>query len=390
MNFKMTFKMAIKSVVSNKLRTLLTMLGIIIGVSSVVVLVSIAEGSSAQIKESIKSMGSNTLSVNLFNYPDRYKMDYKTLKDMQDLQEGLKVAPKVNFSGNARYMNNDLDVTANGIDDDFLEVNNYQLASGRNIVPTDVDGREKVVVIGSEVADTLFLGIDPLGEYIKIENVKYKVIGVLDSKGSTMGMSKDEVVFVPITTAMRVNQTNKIKSIDLKVFDSEGVEFAKKAIEGFLLQHLGNDDTLFRVYDQTQTLETINEVTKTTSMMLGGIAAISLLVGGIGIMNIMMVSVTERTKEIGIRKAIGAKRRNILLQFLIESSVISGLGGIIGIGISFIIMELVRYYFAMSVVTPVYIIVVSLGFSIIVGIFFGLYPANKASKLKPIDALRYE
>lgn len=390
MNVKMTIKMALKSIVSNKLRTLLTMLGIIIGVASVIIMVSIGEGTSAEIKSKIESMGSNILNVHLFGSAKRYTMKYDEIKELGDLDSVSMVAPVVQGNANVKNGLESEDVTLSGIDDAYTQVNNYSIGKGRDIVPLDVDYREKVALIGSDIATTLFGDKSPLGVDISIDGTKFKVIGVLEPKGSSMGKSGDEVVFVPITTAIRFFKQSSIKSITVQAATPEDVPKAESSLTDFLLAKMGNDDSKFRVYNQTETLDTINSVTKSTSLMLGGIAAISLMVGGIGIMNIMLVSVTERTKEIGVRKAIGAKRFNILMQFLVESAVVSGLGGVIGIIGSFLGIYMLKKYLGMRVITPSYIVFAAFSFSLIVGVFFGLYPANKASKLKPVDALRYE
>ena len=390
MNIKMIIKMALKSIVSNKMRTLLTMLGIIIGVSSVIIMVSIGEGTSAEIKSSIESMGSNLLDVRLFNYSNRYILDYEEIKSIEDLDSIYKVAPMVSGSASGKNGLETMDISIKGIDDEYTEVNNYNIQYGRNIVPLDIEERKKVAVIGSDVATELYGGQNIVGQDIRIDGTKYLIVGVLESKGSSMGQSSDEIVFIPITTAIRFLKISAIRNVSIQASSSEVVDRAEEEITNFFLRKMDNDEDLFRIYNQTETLETIEDVTKSTALMLGGIAAISLIVGGIGIMNIMLVSVTERTKEIGVRKAIGAKRFNILTQFLVESAVVSGLGGMIGIIGSYIAMIIMEKYFEMVLVTPSYIVIAAFSFSVIVGVFFGIYPANKASKLKPVDALRYE
>lgn len=390
MNFKMTLRMALKSIVSNKMRTLLTMLGIIIGVASVIIMVSIGEGTSAEIKSKIEGMGSNILNVRLRSEARRYVMDYDEIKTLENVDAVSLVAPVVTGSVKAKNGVETMSLSINGIDDAYMDVNNYEMANGRNIVPLDVDYREKVAVVGKDIVDELFAGKDPVGSYLQLNGTKFLVVGVLKEKGSTMGKSSDEVIFIPITTATRLLKLSNIQNITIQATSSETVTKAEESLTTFFMNKMDNDDTLFRIFNQTETLETIDSVTKSTSLMLGGIAAISLMVGGIGIMNIMLVSVMERTREIGVRKALGAKTSNIMTQFLVESAVVSGLGGIIGITGSYLTMYILRKYFSMSVVTPSYIVIAAFSFSLIVGIFFGLYPASKASKLKPVDALRYE
>ncbi|WP_432408809.1 ABC transporter permease [Wukongibacter sp. M2B1] len=390
MDIFITLKMAMKSIVSNKLRTLLTMLGIIIGVASVIIMVSIGEGASEDIKSRIEGMGSNLLTISLRSNANRYSLKYEEIKKFDEIEGVSEVAPVISGNITAKFGTESLSVSLNGIDDAYMSVNDYNIEYGRAVVPLDIDNREKVAVLGSYIVEELFGDINPVGEYIKIDGTRFKVVGVLKSKGSSMGASSDEVIFIPISTAERFLKITRIRTIYIQADSPESVTTAQENIEASLLERLDNDDSLYRVFNQTQILETIEEVTKSTSLMLGGIAAISLLVGGIGIMNIMLVSVTERTREIGIRKAIGAKRRDVLTQFLIESSVISGIGGVIGIIISYLSVYVLKRTFGMSAVTPIYIVMAAFSFSLAVGVFFGLYPANKASKLRPVDALRYE
>jgi putative ABC transport system permease protein len=270
-----------------------------------------------------------------------------------------------------------------------MEINNYEIGSGRTINPVDVDFRNKVAVIGLTVAENLFGKDNPLNKEISIDGEKYSVIGVLEDKGSSIRGDSNEIVIVPVTTLMRQYNTNSINSITVQANSAEESVAAKENIEKYLLKYFEDEDS-YRVFSQDEMLDTLNEVTGMLTAMLGGIAGISLLVGGIGIMNIMLVTVTERTREIGIRKAIGAGRSNILIQFLIESSVMSGVGGIIGAVLGVIVSSTISKMMGISYSVNIPVIIGAFVFSLAVGVFFGLYPANKASKLKPVDALQYE
>lgn len=391
MNIIMTLKMALKSIISNKLRTFLTMLGIIIGVSSVIIMVSLGEGTTVQIKENIESMGSNQLTINIRGSENADKISYDEIINLKGIKGVKSVSPIINSSSAIKYGSNTVDsVTMYGVNEEYQTVQGYELSQGRFIVPLDIEGRQKVVVLGSDTADELFEENNPIGENIKVNGTDYTVVGILESKGSSFGQSKDEVILIPISTAIRALKSSGIQTIYVQAESPDTVDEVEAELESFLLGKLDNDEDNYRLFNQTDMLETLDEVTQTMALMLGGIAGISLIVGGIGIMNIMLVSVTERTREIGIRKAIGAKRRSILVQFLIESSVISGFGGIIGVIGSYIIIYLLQKYASLTASTPLYIVLIAFSFSLAVGIFFGLYPANKASKLKPVDALRYE
>jgi len=274
-----------------------------------------------------------------------------------------------------------------------LTVRNYSVASGRFISDTDVSARKKVAVLGSEIASNLFGFVDPVGQNVKIKGYNFKVIGVMESSSSMMG-STDEQVFIPITVAERIFQTRGVRTIYIQAAGRDAVVPATNEITLKLnkIFRVKSDESnyAYRILNQSEMLETVNEASKTLTMMLGGIAAISLVVGGIGIMNIMLVSVTERTREIGIRKALGARKRDVLSQFLIESLVLSSTGGLIGVATGYILSLGLAKVLNMSVKTTLGVTLLAFSFSLLVGVFFGIYPANKASNLKPIDALRYD
>lgn len=387
MNIKSVTKMAFQSILSNKMRTFLTMLGIIIGVFSVVVLISIGQGATSGVTESISSMGSNIISVNVFNR--RKSIDFKDVYDFEKLEGVKKVTPVYSSSATVKYDLESTDVSITGGNENYMEINNYEIGSGRTINPVDVDFRNKVAVIGLTVAEDLFGRDNPINNEISIDGEKYTIVGILKDKGSSIRGDSNEIVIVPVTTLMRQYNTSSISSITIQANSAEESTSAKENIEKYLLDYFEDEDS-YRVFSQDEMLNTLNEVTGMLTAMLGGIAGISLLVGGIGIMNIMLVTVTERTREIGVRKAIGAGRANILIQFLIESSVMSGVGGIIGAVSGVIASYMISDMMGISYTANIPVILGAFIFSLVVGVFFGLYPANKASKLKPVDALRYE
>jgi putative ABC transport system permease protein len=382
--------MGFSGILSNKLRSVLTMLGIIIGVAAVIILVSLATGTTQSITDRISSMGTNLLTVNIRG---RGNVGSLTEEDMNRWREkdGIKyLAPVINGYMEVKAGTNSADANLVGTNDDYLQMNSLELAYGRSLADMDMEGRTRIALIGSEIAEDLYPGDDPLGKNIKINGVNFKVVGVMESAGSTMLGSNDTRVFVPFTTAQRLQQQSRISQVNIGVASPEQVEEVKEYLTEQLVDKYGSTD-YFSIFDQTQLLSTLSDATAMLAVLVGGIAGISLVVGGIGIMNIMLVSVTERTREIGIRKAIGAKKRHILSQFLVESIVISCVGGLIGIGIGVgltkaagALVESLSGNVSMDVVT------IAFGFSAAIGVIFGVYPANKAANLNPIDALRYQ
>ena len=408
MQLTQTVSMAFKAISGNKVRAFLTMLGVIIGVMSVIVLIAIGQGTTASVTESISSMGTNLLTVSIqtrrvgMGMPGGFggfgggssskgtvilKLDdILALEDDDSIQY---VSPTTSGSLTVKAGSTNTSATVMGVLPAYAKIVNQGVQSGRYIIDADVDNRSAVCVIGPDLAEDLFGNTNVVGNTPHIDGRKFKIVGVLESKGTSMGGSSDDSLILPFTLAQRMLDSTTISSIYISAVDSASVDAAQEVVENFLYKKYQNDST-YSVMNQTQMLETANETASTLSLMLGGIAGISLLVGGIGIMNIMLVSVTERTREIGIRKAIGAKRRNILLQFLIESIVISGMGGLLGLGFGYLLMRVLEDALGMTLTMSAGVAELAIGFSMAVGVIFGLYPANKASKLKPIDALHYD
>lgn len=391
MSFAMTVSLALKGIVANKLRTFLTMLGIIIGVSTVIILVSVGKGTTARITENIQSMGTNLVTVMITGRGIDNSLTYEEAMSMKEKAGVAGVAPLVSGSVTAKYGTKTMEaVSLEGVNGDYEHVRNQRVQSGRFILPLDVEYRQKVAVLGADVVHEIFGPVNPIGETVQINGINFRVIGILESKGSSMQGSSDEKVTIPISTAQRMLKSQGVRNIYVAAESPEVVNLVVAEIEQYLWKKFDQDQSAYHVFNQTEMLDTMNEVSRSLTLMLGGIAGISLLVGGIGIMNIMLVTVTERTREIGIRKAIGAKRRDILGQFLLESATISGVGGIMGVLFGLGVNKLLTKLAGINTQSTLSILMVAFSFSLVVGIFFGLYPANKASKLRPVDALRFE
>ena len=407
-DFKSTLKMAVVSLKINKMRSILTSLGIIIGVSAVIIMLAVGSGASKKIAKDMESMGSNLLMVRSASATSggvRMGLGTKpslTLKDAEAIEKNcqgiLAVAPYSSATSQLTYGNQNWSTTVGGTTAEYLFIRNYEIESGRNFIEEDVKNNTKVAIIGSTVATELFGDMNPINKTMRIGNVPFKVIGLLKTKGqSGMGMDQDDLVFIPITTAQKkvfgTDFPGTVKMINVKAQNAEILSTTEADIKELLQtrHRIGkNQEDDFEIRNLAEMQETIKSSAKTMAILLGAIASVSLLVGGIGIMNIMLVSVTERTKEIGIRMAIGAKASDIRVQFLIESFLLSIIGGFIGVILGILGAKIVDLTGAMTVSISSGSILLSLGFSGAIGVLFGYYPAYKASLLNPIDALRYE
>ena len=403
-----SMKMAWHAVVSNKLRSFLTMLGIIIGVVALIVLVSIANGATSSVTDQISSMGSSYLTVTITDDKGN-PLRLKELSDFCEPEEVDEVAPVSWTSVTAKTSYSNGTMTLTGTTGSYADIQGLELFSGRFLKQTDIDNNSYVVVITKDTATELLGRVDAVGESIKLNGKSFLVVGVLsDSTSLTQGAavtsssdsddsdsSSSSVQlegYIPFSTMTRLADN----VLDVTMFyasgtDEDSLEPAENALTELLMERFGEDEDAFSIVDQSEIMEAMSSVTNTMSLMIGGIAAISLLVGGIGIMNIMLVSVTERTREIGIRKAIGAGRETIMLQFLIEALLVSFMGCLAGIGLSWVILKVAAVVMknSMSFTMDMKVVWLSVAFSVLIGVLFGLYPANKAASKKPIDALRY-
>ena len=396
------FKMALRSLIANTMRTFLTALGMIIGVASVISMISIGEGARQQTLSTIEKFGTNIITIKPGRKKNRHVSSdtVKTLmlSDAEAIEKNIPlitgVAAQVYRSAQLKYGSKNTNTTVRGTGEQYLKLSNFTIERGRYFSKEEVRSIRKVAVIGSTVLKNLFGDSNAIGKKIKVSGNNYLIIGSTKPKGALSWFDPDDQIFIPVTTAQkRLFGLHHIQSIDVQAKKMEELEDIKKDIDLLLRVRHGiheGEDSDFHVQNSSQWLNSWGDAAKTFTYLLGGIAGISLLVGGIGIMNIMLVSITERTKEIGIRMAIGAKKREIMEQFLIESVLISFIGGGLGILLGVIISQTVSKIGGWDTIVSTQSIILAFGFSVGIGIFFGFYPARKAANLNPIDALRYE
>lgn len=405
MKWKNIIKTALKSLFKSRMRSLLTTLGIVIGVGAVIIMVAIGEGAQVEIANQINALGSNLIvvfpgasqsggvsrgagSFNRFTFADVEKIE----------KEGFlidAVSPVVRTGGQIIGGGRNWNSQVWGVSPTYLDIRDWKLASGEFFTERDIRARSKVAVLGKIVADNLFPDMDPVGEQIRIRNVPFKVVGVLAEKGQSFtGNDQDDIILCPSSTVhYRLSHGRFISFIYAKAVSHEKINAAQEELRQIMREahrlNIGDDDD-FTIRNQTEITEAASESSRVMTLLLGSVAGVSLIVGGIGIMNIMLVSVTERTREIGIRLSVGAREGDILTQFLVEAVVLSLVGGLIGISLAFLVVYILTEYTSQIAIINPTIIFISVIFSAFIGIFFGFYPAKKAAALNPIDALRYE
>lgn len=391
MDIKQAFLLAIKSLSSSKMRSFLTMLGIIIGVASVIVLVSIVDGMSKDMLETFESMGTNLISVSIRGRGGNRTVTPEQMQELADENPDCigAVTPTISVaSATAKYESNNTTTNVTGVNEYYKDIKNSDVETGRFLTYMDCESRQRNCVIGTYLVEELFDGVDPLGQSIKINGYNFQVVGVLEDKQGGEQGSSDDVILIPYTVAQKLAGMFMVSSYNFSATSKDTVDAAMEAISSFLLKVYSNSNA-YNVYNQAESLEQVNELTGTMTMVLVGVAGISLLVGGIGIMNIMLVSVTERTREIGIRKSLGATPWDIMSQFVVEAITTGAVGGVMGILLGIAASYAVTFA-GMTVSISMTAILIAFSVSVIIGVTFGYFPAKKASKLNPIEALRYD
>ena len=384
-----SIKMAVKSILGNKGRSALTMLGIIIGVGSVILLTGIGGGTTKAITDEISSMGTRLITVSMDQRNSTRKVDYDDLCEFvqENPERFSNISPYISGFAQAKLGSENFSTSLDASNAQYETVKNVELINGRFITDSDCNNRSYVAVVGTYIQNELFGGMNPVGETIKLNGKQFKIIGVYKEEADSTENSQDNKVTIPYTTAMRFLKNKNISTFYLEARTEDDVDFAVGMIKAFITQKLGTDDG-FRVVSVSSIIDVMNEILGMMTTMLAGIAAISLIVGGIGVMNIMTVSVSERTREIGIRKAIGARTTDIMLQFLIESMLLSAIGGVIGILVGIGLGPVVKSLLGIEFAAQVDMVIISFCFSAAIGVFFGIAPAKKAANLHPIEALR--
>lgn len=402
MRFRSTIIIALRALRRNKMRSILTALGIIIGVGAVIAMVSIGNGAKSQVEAQVASLGQNVVTVFSGNFTAGGARGGWGSAPTLTPEDAIAIAAEVpNIAGVSPEVRDRSQILGNGLNwntqvlgtsPDYPDIRSWPVADGSIFTEQDVRSVAKVAVIGKTVAEQLYPGLDPVGQTLRIRNIPFKVVGVLSEKGFNLfGSDQDDIVIVPYTSHMkRLSRRTNINSILIRAASADAIPRVQQEINDLLAQRRSGREPDFTVRNQVEFAEAATATTKTMTVLLGAIAGVSLIVGGIGIMNIMLVSVTERTREIGIRLAVGAHGRDVLMQFLIEAIILSSLGGILGILIGVGSSQLISYLNGWPVLVSTTSVVVAFVFSATIGIFFGFYPAKKAAQLDPIDALRYE
>ena len=402
MRFTNTFRVALRALRRNTMRSILTALGIIIGVGAVITMVSIGNGAKSQVEAQVASLGQNLITVFPGSFSSggmRSGFGFSPTLTPEDGDAIFAEVPNIDgispeVRDRSQVLANGLNwnTNVNGVGPDYPYVRSWGIAQGSMFTEQEVKSLAKVAVIGKTIADQLFPNEDPIGQTIRIRNLPFRIIGVLSPKGfSIMGSDQDDVVLIPYTSHMkRVSRRTHISQLLIQANSPDNIDKVKLAVEDLLTQRRRGREPDFTVRTQEEIASAATQTSKTMTLLLAAIAGVSLVVGGIGIMNIMLVSVTERTREIGIRLAIGAHGRDVLTQFLIEAILLSSLGGIVGVILGVGASQFVSYYNGWPVLVSSTSVIVAVTFSATVGVFFGFYPARKAAQLDPIDALRYE
>ncbi|MTI67112.1 MAG: FtsX-like permease family protein [Firmicutes bacterium] len=404
MNFLESIKVAMASLWANKMRSFLTMLGIIIGISSVITIVALGQGSQDLISKEFDKFGANRVVLQMNwrenpRYEDRFDdSDVEAIKRV--FNEDVKaVSPRTSFSAKATKGREDASIYINGVNSDYKDIENLQIFKGRFLTESGVKGKRNIAVIDKELAMKIFKRTNVIGEKLIVDTnwskLSYTIVGVYETPASTFDKlnsgENPTRVYIPCTNMKKLGTGGRYYSLEINIEQNKNIDKVKENIIKLVeRRHRNSEKDYYVSYTAQQEKQLLNKIMGTLSTVVGAIAAISLLVGGIGVMNIMLVSVTERTREIGIRKAIGATRKAILIQFLIEAMIISGIGGIIGTILGQTISSIIALTIGIPPSVSIITIIIAVSFSCIVGIFFGIYPANKAAKLDPIDALRYE
>lgn len=389
MGFYQAFKLALKSLTGSKMRAFLTMLGIIIGVGSVIILVSLMQGMTGEMTSMFEDMGTNTLTVSISGRGSSRSVDVDDVYDLYEENDALflSMSPTVQVQGSVKVDSETYSSTVSGVSEDYASISKLDLEEGRFLSYSDMENRSKVAVVGSYLNGSVYGG-RAVGQTIKINGNTYSIVGVLAERDDSSEGSSDDCIYIPYTTAAKLS-FGAISSYTFATRDVSLNSAATTVLDDMLYEVFQSDD-YYNISDMQEIVDSMEEMTSMMTMVLVGIAGISLLVGGIGIMNIMLVSVTERTREIGIRKSLGAKKRDVMRQFVIEAGTTSALGGLIGIVLGIAVATALGKAIGINAEPSISAVGLSFGVSVFIGVFFGFMPANKAAKLNPIDALRHD